>query len=454
MFAQKTFRFLILGALVILGSGLVASLATAEAPQSGANFVVNSLADDADANIGDGICATAGSVCTLRAAIVEANAISGADVISFAPNISSTIFLTSNLPGITDSVSIVGPGINVLTIDGFNNGNFPRFSTFSFGNAPFSYTGPKINFSLSGLSINRATTSIYVSTNASVEIKLIGVSSSQPITVFTGTLVLRDSLIFNNGVSGGGGGLYNVNGNVTIYKSTFTGNSSTFGGGGAIYATGPAITTIYDSAIYSNTTGNAPVGASGGGINNFSPNSHMTIVNTTIAGNSATQNANSTGGGIYNRGVLTLTNVTLSNNSAQGLGGGLYALTSTVTVQNSIIANSNTGGDCRQSGSTINNGGFNLIEDNSCGFTGGADPLLGPLQDNGGPTWTQALLNGSPAIDAGNPAGCGPALDQRGYYRTVDGDGAGGARCDIGAFEFNSTLFVPNAFVYLPLIQR
>ena len=63
------------------------------------------------------------------------------------------------------------------------------------------------------------------------------------------------------------------------------------------------------------------------------------------------------------------------------------------------------------------------------------DPLLGPLQDNGGPTWTHALLDGSPAIDTGTPTDC-PAIDQRGYLRPVDGDGDDIAVCDIGAYEY------------------
>ena len=70
-----------------------------------------------------------------------------------------------------------------------------------------------------------------------------------------------------------------------------------------------------------------------------------------------------------------------------------------------------------------------------------ADPKLGPLQNNGGPTQTHALLSGSPAIDAGNPSGCRDHLgalittDQRGAARHFDGNNDGTARCDMGAVE-------------------
>jgi len=97
-------------------------------------------------------------------------------------------------------------------------------------------------------------------------------------------------------------------------------------------------------------------------------------------------------------------------------------------------------------------GTFNLIGDGT-GQTGIVDgvvgnqvgtsgtpivPLLGPLADNGGPTWTHALLPGSPAIDLGDPAFSGlPDFDQRGvpFTRTYDGDGVGGVRIDMGAIE-------------------
>ena len=112
-----------------------------------------------------------------------------------------------------------------------------------------------------------------------------------------------------------------------------------------------------------------------------------------------------------------------------------------VPLQNSVIAN-NFDSNC--TGVTSN--GYNLSSDDSCNFnrSGGmdnTDPLLGPLQNNGGPTFTQALLPGSPAIDAGNPSGCtdsqGHVLktDQRGMPRP-DKDDSGG--CDMGAYERQS----------------
>jgi hypothetical protein len=109
-------------------------------------------------------------------------------------------------------------------------------------------------------------------------------------------------------------------------------------------------------------------------------------------------------------------------------------------LKNTLLSSSATGDNC--SGIAVTSLGHNLSSDDSCGLSGpgdlqNTDPLLGPLQDNGGPTLTHALLPGSPAIDAGDN-GNAPATDQRGLPRIMDGDGNGSFLADIGAYELQN----------------
>ena len=154
--------------------------------------------------------------------------------------------------------------------------------------------------------------------------------------------------------------------------------------------------------------------------------------------------------------MAEVTSSTISDNIAyeQG-GGGIFNLYGTVELENTIVAG-NSGPNPDVEGNFISNG-YNLIGDGtgSTGFTAPGDqvgtsanpidPKLGPLQDNGGPTETQALLSGSPAIDAGNPDfEPPPDFDQRGpgFPRVLDGDGDGTAILDIGAFELSPPPFI------------
>jgi CSLREA domain-containing protein len=173
----------------------------------------------------------------------------------------------------------------------------------------------------------------------------------------------------------------------------------------------------------------------GGGI--ASDRGTLTLTNTTVSNNTA-----SCGGGIFNLGGgVLLTSNTVSNNTAHGQGGGGIANSGgTVRLTNTIVAR-NTATTNPDAGGTFLSRGNNLIGDTTgaSGF-GSSDllnvnPLLGPLQDNGGPTDTRALLPGSPAVDAGNNTTC-LFTDQRGEARK-DGDGNGTVICDIGAFERN-----------------
>ncbi len=259
-----------------------------------------------------------------------------------------------------------------------------------------------------------------------------------------GTLTLNSVAIRNNTASGtaSGGGVMN-NGTLTITNSTLSGNSSlstTSGtGGGGLENLGTL------TLIASTLSGNSAL-ISGGGLRN--DGGTATINNSTFSGNTAAE----FGGGIrVSSGTVTLYNSTIvsntadSDNNGTGDGGGVFFQGTAFNIQNTLIANNaDLGGqapDC--GGSALNSLDYNLIRATTgCTISGtttnnitGLDPQLGPLVDNGGSTQTHALLAGSPAIDAGNPATPGSggnaclATDQRGVLRPQ------GTRCDIGAFE-------------------
>jgi hypothetical protein len=172
----------------------------------------------------------------------------------------------------------------------------------------------------------------------------------------------------------------------------------------------------------------------------------LAVRDSTVAGNSAdAMKADSAeGGGIHNTGRLTIVSSTIAQNSAEanitGYGGGIFG--SVNLLRNSIVALNTTlwDGTVPDLFGNIGTSGYNLIG-NSQGGSGYAptdllnvDPLLGPLQDNGGPTQTMALLPGSPAIDSGDNTNA-PDWDQRGpgYPRIVNGT------IDRGAFEVQDT---------------
>ena len=224
----------------------------------------------------------------------------------------------------------------------------------------------------------------------------------------------------------------------TVHNNVAT-SASPGGGGGGIKNLG--VLNVAQSTIAANSTN-----AGGGGIVSSGP---MTAANSTISGNTA---GGGGGGGLLTAATAataTLVNVTVTENSTTSTGGGFRALLAPVEMLNTIVAaNSAAGGspDCAAFSTTAPvSRGHNLIgNDSGCLFTplgtdlvGSAaepiDPLLGPLQNNGGPTMTHALMASSPAIDAGDGAVTLPPLnlttDQRGGLRLV------GTFVDIGAYE-------------------
>jgi hypothetical protein len=281
-----------------------------------------------------------------------------------------------------------------------------------------------------------------------------------------GTLTVSDSTLSGNagffGTFGDGGGIYN-GGTLTVSNSTLSGNSAELGGGIENFGT----LTVSNSTLSGNS------GGDGGGIYNGGT---LTVSNSTLSGNSASDGggisnsgtltvSNSTlsgnsgsfeGGGIATSGThsVTLTNVTLTANRASSIfsgprGGGLYASSGSPVLHNTLIAGNFKSGTTRDDvyGALNSGGDYNLIGD-GIGMTGVSDgvngnlvgsasspidPLLGPLQDNGGPTKTRALLAGSPALNAGDAAFVGTA-DQRGVVRN------GGV--NIGAYQASASAFV------------
>ena len=259
-----------------------------------------------------------------------------------------------------------------------------------------------------------------------------------------GTQTLNNSTLRGNSAGKSGGAIYNDQGqSFTINNCVISGNSAQEGGG--IYNDG------YQGAAWlaiNSTTLDGNSAAVGGGIFNNGEQRGVTrlqISNSTFSGNTA-----SYGGGLASNGFdayyvrVTIGNSTFTSNSASSAGGGIYNVaqsgqdTVLVTLANTILNNGPLGGNIFCNSDTISSLGYNLAHDSCSNFLTGpgdqtnTDPMLGPLQDNGGSTLTHALLPGSPAINAGDPSFTPPPLyDQRGagFDRVVNG------RIDIGSFE-------------------
>lgn len=345
-------------------------------------LVVNTLADS-----NDGLGSCFGGNCSLRDAILQANAdfasSSNADTITFQENVIGTITLTSSLPEITGPVSISGPGAYLLTVSGAN-----QYAIFTM------LTPADTIVSISGLTIANG----------------------------------------NNSAGGGltiGGGA-NPSGSLTISNCTITDNTGVDGGG--IYSNNAGPLDIYGSTIAGNTAS-----AAGGGI--YSVSGVAVVVESTITGNTATSGA---GGGIDTGTgtAATVVNSTVTGNTAGSAGGGIESVVAP-TINNSIVAGNTTNGtadsdDCHGCGTQPAN---NLI--------GGTPPTLGPLAWNGGMTQTMIPLPGSTAICTGlesaaiNDTYANPpplTTDQRGFYFVPNHCGQTGfsySDVDLGAVQTN-----------------
>jgi hypothetical protein len=400
---------------------------------------------------------------SLRQAVADAN---DGDTINFDVSLKGqTIALTSGELVIDKSITITGPGSDQLAV-GVQNFQY-TFRIFHVMASPTVTIegltiGPSLYFSGCGIQNDQATLTINncAVTGNNGSTLGAGISNGGTLTInnssITGnalqyqgtgagisssaTLIINNSIIRDNFSGKGqtdGGGIYS-SGTLEITNSTIDGNS-VGGPGGGIFNVGAAI--ITSSTISGNFSGGGSPGPQtgpgfGGGISNGGT---LTISNSTISGNSALtiDQAPGCGGGIGNNGSLHIANSTISGNSGAN-GGAICNNAAPLEIANSILNAGDVGQNIFNDSGTITSLGYNLSSDNAGGYLNGpgdqtnTDPILGPLQNNGGPTQTHRPYPQSPAIDAGDPNFTPPPFyDQRGtgFDRVVNG------RIDIGSFE-------------------
>jgi hypothetical protein len=356
-------------------------------------------------------CTAVADDCSLRGAILTANAAAGADTITVP---AGTYTLTRDGANedaaatgdldVTEDLTIIGTGARATSVAG--------------GAAPFD---DRIFEFRPGLSEEPAVTAT--------------------ITGLT---------ITGGKAGGGGGGGVKNRGDLTLERVAVKGNTSNPDGiGGGIFVDGGSLELI-DSTVSGNSA------TSVGGL--LQQGGTANITNSTISSNHSAPEQ--FGGGVAGlQGALVhILNSTIASNTSGRLGGGiLTSLGTTVLVKNTIVSgNTLDNCDTAQLGGAISSQGHNVSSDDTCNFTKPTDELntnsrLGALANNGGPTDTRALLAGSPAVDAGNNAAC-PLRDQRGIARK-DGDKNGTVTCDIGSFERND-LTAPQVTTTTPVAGK
>ena len=396
---------------------IVATSCTAGTPR----FVVNNQSDDVDADLTDGLCRTSNGSCTLRAAVMQANQEGAQGALIVLPSGTFQIIRPPsgsdgdsvgdfNITNATGPITIQGAGKAATIIDA--NG-FDRAFALVAGSS----------VSISGVTIkNGDVTSVDGSDG-----------SGGAITMGSGTLYLTDTVVTSSKanyggclfVNGGNAYLKNVSINscsalayggavevefnalIKMESSTVADSTAAMGGGGIVVAASSA-------QLYSSTVSGNKSSKDGGGIYVGNPGpSILYAENSTIANN---QTLTKGGGLVLINGFVSLPNSTVARNDAEGhdgsgYGGGYFAdNSSTISISNSLFANNTEGSftqDC-EGGQLYVYGANRIAITTQCPHTlesGGTiaaltDSSTGPLQNNGGPTQTIALLAGSNAINA------------------------------------------------------
>ncbi|HEY7067416.1 MAG TPA: choice-of-anchor Q domain-containing protein [Chloroflexota bacterium] len=401
---------------LLLALALLLATLPGARPAYAATFAVTTTQDAPNVSPTGTTCASTlpGAPCTLRAAVQAANALGG-----------------------TQTINLGVVGTYVLTVVGANEDS-----------------------AASGdLDVNGVTLTVANTSGGAIAIDGNGIDRVFDVGPVTSAQLSLTGLAVRNGHADfrGGGILVNTDSNLRMSNGSVEDNSASLpftpGFGGGLHNSGMASLHMVlgaNNTAHFHGRGSVCDSGAGGVIGNAGT---MTLINVTVSGNTAegfvchSPLTGAHGSSIDNGGVLTIVQTTVASNQLAGstrnpIQGAGISNGGTAVVNRSLIVNNTPGGDCA---GTLTSQGDNISSDASCSLTGlgdrsNTDPLLGPLQDNGGFTPTHAVLPGSPAIDGVTHNACPPpATDQRGFLRPA------GARCDVGAFELGAASPTPTA---------
>ena len=242
-----------------------------------------------------------------------------------------------------------------------------------------------------------------------------------------------DRVIVQNNMADDGAGIFNKGTiNLTNVIISNNGDQVNTNEGGGIHNK--------ETAVLNRVTLSGNKSDKGGGINHDNSANSLSLTNVTVSGNTAA----SSGGGLYSQNTATVVNSTFTLNVTDS-GGGIRVQSGTTTISNTIVANNTAASANSDVQGNFDSQGFNLIQvvGSASGFIGsdltGTGALLNSLADNGGFGATHSLAIGSAAINAGTTTGA-PNIDQRGLSRD--------ASPDIGAYEYEATIYAYDGFDY------
>jgi hypothetical protein len=363
------------------------------------------------------------------------------------------VFCSVSMSAYADIITVTntsdsGPGSLRQALTNANDGDTIDFDA--------SLKGQTISLTSSELVINKSITISGFGPNLLAVSRVPNATAFRIFDLMPGRAVTIQGLTISNGLApdfGCGGGILDQGSLLSLINCTVSGNS-TDGTGGGICVDASATLTIDGSTLTGNYAGDYGGSVANGGtliinnstlngnrgeftggaiLNGFNGDASLILRNSTLSGNTTQLH----GGGIFNGGQSAISNSTLSGNSGMTAGAVLNRL-GTLDIESTVLNRGELGPNILNDSGTITSHGYNLSSDDGGNVLNGpgdqinTNPLLGPLQNNGGPTFTHQLLPGSPAIDAGDPNFTPPPFyDQRGpgFPRVVNG------RIDKGSFE-------------------